>query len=258
MRPPARASASRGLAGVRGLAPVCSLSVLGFVLVMTFIALSGCRGNTGAESGTVTFLLDASPTNLDPRIGTDAVSERIDSLLYSGLLNHDEQMRPIPDLALSWQIPDPLTYIFTLRQRVRFHDGRPLTSADVKYTIDSILSGQVKTGKHQAYRWVQSVEALNDATVILGLARAGCFADVELDARRNGDRSARFGGVHCVQQPVGTGPFRLERMTADEEIVLAANPDYFGGRAHVELGPLASCRLHDPRSSCAKAARTSP
>ena len=45
----------------------------------------------------------------------------------------------IPDLALNWELPDPTTYVFHLRHDVRFHDGRPLTSADVKYTFDELF-----------------------------------------------------------------------------------------------------------------------
>ena len=169
MRPRARGPAGRGLQSGPRFAWIFPRSAGVCLLALISVLLCGCRGGTGAEPGTVTFLLDASPANLDPRIGTDAVSERIDSLLYSGLLDHDEQMKPIPDLAVSWQIPDPLTYIFTLRQGVRFHNGGALTSADVKYTFDSILSSQVKTAKRGTYRSVQSVEAPNDATVIFHL-----------------------------------------------------------------------------------------
>jgi peptide/nickel transport system substrate-binding protein len=206
---------------------------MALVVALISTALSGCRGRTGAEPGTVTFLLEASPANLDPRIGTDAPSERLDSLLYSGLLSHDEQMKPIPDLAVSWQIPDPQTYIFTLRAGVRFHDGRALTSADVKYTFDSILSGQVKTAKRGTYRSVESVEAPNDATVIFHL-RAPDAALLWNLMRAGIGIVARGSAASIAQQPNGSGPFRLERMTADDEIVLAANPDYFGGRARVE------------------------
>ena len=85
------------------------------------------------------FLIESAPTNLDPRIGADGYSEHIDGLIFSSLVGHDEQMKVVPDLAESWDTPDPVTYVFHLRHGVKFHDGRPLTSADVKYTFDSIL-----------------------------------------------------------------------------------------------------------------------
>ncbi|HEX2712304.1 MAG TPA: ABC transporter substrate-binding protein, partial [Candidatus Acidoferrales bacterium] len=64
------------------------------------------------------------PTNLDPRIGTDAQSQRLDSLIFSGLLERDAQMNLRGDLAERWETPDLLTYVFYLRRGVRFHDGR--------------------------------------------------------------------------------------------------------------------------------------
>jgi peptide/nickel transport system substrate-binding protein len=229
----AKGGTGRGVSGSRGLARIWFPLAWAFVFVLISTALSGCRGGVGAKSGTVTFLLGTAPANLDPRIGTDAVSERIDSLLYSSLLSHDEQMKPTPDLAVSWQIPDPKTYIFTLRAGVRFHDGHALTSADVKYTMDSMLSGQVKTGKRQAYRSVQSVEAPNDTTVIFHLSLPD--ASLMWNLMRAGLGIVPRGTAASIaQQPNGTGPFRLERMTADDEIVLAASPDYFGGRPRIE------------------------
>jgi peptide/nickel transport system substrate-binding protein len=230
MRLRARATVGHGRPGAAGLARIFSALAWGFACALISTAVIGCRDRTGAEPGTVTFLLSTAPANLDPRIGTDAVSERIDSLLYSGLLSHDEQMKPTPDLAVSWQIPDPETYVFTLRSGVHFHDGQLLTSADVKYTIDSILSGKVKTGKHQAYRWVQSVDAPNDATVIFHLSAPD--ASLMWNLTRAGVGIVPRGSPPSIAQaPNGTGPFRLERMAADDEIVLAANPDYFGERA---------------------------
>ena len=74
------------------------------------------------------------PANLDPRIGTDAQSQRLHSLIFSSLLERDHNMDLRGDLASRWESPHPLTYIFHLREHVYFHDGRPLTSADVKYT----------------------------------------------------------------------------------------------------------------------------
>jgi peptide/nickel transport system substrate-binding protein len=233
MRLRARGFTRRGVRNTARLERILAQMALALLCALVTTGLWGCRGGTGAEPGTLTFLLDASPANLDPRIGTDAVSERIDSLLYSGLLDHDQQMKPTPDLAASWQIPDPLTYIFTLRQGVRFHDGSALTSADVKYTFDSILSGQVKTAKRGTYRSVQSVEAPNDATVIFHLRTAD--AALLWNLTRAGLGIVRRGSTASIaQQANGTGPFRLERMTADDEIVLTANPDYFGQQPHIQ------------------------
>ena len=68
-----------------------------------------------------------------------------------------------PDLATTWESPDPLTYVFHLRHGVHFHNGAPLTSADVKFTFDSILGGKIKTGKRSAFPMIASVEAPDES-----------------------------------------------------------------------------------------------
>src|SRR3954470_15829811 len=89
---------------------------------------------------TVVMLIESSPLNLDPRVGTDAQSERIGKLIFDALVHRDENFQVQPWIAERWEIPDPQTYIFHLRHDVRFHDGRQLTSVDVKWTLDSIIA----------------------------------------------------------------------------------------------------------------------
>ena len=65
------------------------------------------------------FLIESSPANLDPRIGTDGQSEHIDELLFDGLVARDANFHFTPALADSWEQPDPLTLVFHLRGGVR-------------------------------------------------------------------------------------------------------------------------------------------
>src|SRR5215472_16306683 len=120
-------------------------SVVDFSCVVALalvLMIAGCSPNRATEKpGTIDFLIESMPTNLDPRVGTDAQSQHLDGLIFDSLLAHDAQMNIIPDLAERWESGDPLTYVFHLRQGVKFHDGRTLTSADVKFTFDTILDG---------------------------------------------------------------------------------------------------------------------
>ena len=129
------------------------------------------------------MLIESSPTSLDPRIGTDAQSEHIDSLIFDALVRRDEHFNVQPFLAQSWETPDPLTYVFHLHDGVRFHDGRPLTSKDVQWTIQSILNGDVATVKSQAYRNVDHIDAPDPLTVVFHLRKP--------DPGRNRDRPGR-------------------------------------------------------------------
>jgi len=78
------------------------------------------------------MIIESSPTNLDPRVGIDAQSERIDNLIFDDLLSRGDDLNVAPGLAERWDVPDPQTYVFHLHPGVKFHDGRALTSRDVK------------------------------------------------------------------------------------------------------------------------------
>jgi len=197
--------------------------------VSAWLALgaAGCANRPAVEPGTLNFLIESQPANLDPRIGTDAQSEELDGLIFDGLVQRDAQTNVVPDLAESWETPNPLTYVFHLRRGVKFHDGRPLTSADVKFTLDSIISGAVRTPKRGAFQRVQSVEAPDDATVIIRLSEPYASFLSSVLARMGIGIVPRGSGTELARDPIGTGPFRFVSMTEDEEIVLARNPDYF-------------------------------
>lgn len=173
------------------------------------------------------------PINLDPRIGTDAQSQHLDGLIFDSLVSHDNQMNIVPDLAASWETPDPLTYVFHLRRGVKFHDGRAFTSADVKFTFDSILSGAVPSPKRGGFLLIQSIETPDDATVVFHLREASASFLWNMDREAFGIVPAGS-GTGVAENPIGTGPFRVVSMAQDEDIVVERNADYFGGAPKIE------------------------
>ena len=133
------------------------------------VSIVACSRESSRDPSTLTFLIESSPSNLDPRYATDGQSQRIDGLLFSGLLRRDAQTNLQGDLADSWEIPDPRTYVFHLHPGVRFHDGRPLTSADVKSTFEFILNPANRSPKRGAFRLVNSIDTPDSLTVIFHL-----------------------------------------------------------------------------------------
>ena len=132
------------------------------------VVLGGC-GNVKRGPGEIVFLIDTNPANLDPRFATDGQSQRIDALIFDGLLERDAEMNLHGDLAESWETPNPLTYVFHLREGVRFHDGRPVTAADVKATFEYMMDAGNRSPKRGAFRMVARVEAPDARTVIFRL-----------------------------------------------------------------------------------------
>jgi peptide/nickel transport system substrate-binding protein len=204
-------------------------NIISFAFLFATLAfLSGCaRSHPAENSGTVNFLIESMPANLDPRIGTDAQSQRLDSLIFSSLVWRDAQMNPVPDLAERWETPDPRTYVFHLRRGVRFHDGRPLTAIDVKYTFDSIIAGAIKTPKRGSFRIVDSIAAPDESTIIFHL-REPYASFLGALMRPAIGIVPRDSGPEIAQHPIGSGPFRFVSSLQDEDVVLERNPDYFG------------------------------
>src|SRR5512144_1994046 len=101
--------------------------------------LAGCAQKMPVDEGRLVIALPGAPVSLDPRLATDAYGEQILQMTHASLVRRDAAGEPVPDLADRWESPDPLTYVFRLRGDLRFHDGRPLTSADVRYTFEWVL-----------------------------------------------------------------------------------------------------------------------
>src|SRR5262245_8387215 len=83
-------------------------------LLLLLPLLSACHHNS-PPADTVTVVIDKGPDNLDPRIGTNSESERIDQLLFNSLVKRGPRLEILPDLAYRWEAPDPITYRFYLR-----------------------------------------------------------------------------------------------------------------------------------------------
>jgi peptide/nickel transport system substrate-binding protein len=182
------------------------------------------------DANTLVMLIESSPTNLDPRIGVDAQSERIDNLIFDDLLSRGDNLDVAPGLADRWDVPDPLTYIFHLHPGVKFHDGRPLTSRDVKWTFDSLMQGKVRSAKAAAYRFVDHLEAPDDFTIIFRMKEPDAALLWNLSDGAIGIVPAGSGN-EISANPMGSGPFKFVSAETDKEVVIERNDEYWGEKA---------------------------
>jgi peptide/nickel transport system substrate-binding protein len=197
------------------------------VLSLLFCLLACSRK---PDPNTLVMLIESSPTNLDPRVGIDGQSENIDNLIFDDLLTKGDDLNVAPGLAERWEIPDPRTYIFHLHQGAMFHDGRPLTSRDVKWTFDSLLQGKIRSTKAAVYKYVDHLDAPDDFTVIFHMKEAD--ATLLWNVSDGAMGIVPYGsGYEMTLHPVGSGPFKFVSAETDREVILERNDSYWGEKA---------------------------
>jgi len=206
------------------------------------------------------MLIEGGPSNLDPRVGTDSQSERIDGLIFDSLVRKDDHFNLQPWVAEKWEMRDPQTYVFTLHQGIHFHDGRPLTSRDVKWTLDSMSNGSVISIRAASYRHVTRVEAPDDLTVIIHLSEPDATLLWNLSDRAFG--IVPYGsGKELSRKPIGSGPFKFVQLDPDNQVLLDRNDNFWARPpkvAHVRFNivPDATTRALELRKGSADVAST--
>src|SRR5262249_12040134 len=105
-------------------------------------------------------ILEKPVETFDPRVSADSAAERMRQLIFNGLTRKNEKFDPVPDLAERFESsPDYKNFSFYLRPNVKFHDGRSLTAADVKYTFDTMMAKGFKSAKRaELERDLSSIE----------------------------------------------------------------------------------------------------
>jgi peptide/nickel transport system substrate-binding protein len=159
--------------------------------------------------------------------------------VHEGLLKVDENFKLVPVLAESYQVSsDGKTWTFKLRKGVKFHDGMPFTSADVKYYYDWLRDPKNAAINQSNFKDVSSVEAPDPATVVVTLSRVfvpfgALSAVIGIPAKHVHEK----GGETAYKKgtPVGTGPYKLMELKLGDHVTLQAFDDYWGGRPWIDF-----------------------
>ena len=209
------------LVGVAGLLTVTVWASPGFA---TNRASAGTI--TPKHGGTLTIGESAVPIGLDPTTTIAASSWDPISLIYSGLLRWSPDMKVEPDLATSYDNPNPTTFVFHLRRGVKFQNGQPFTAADVKYTFDRILDPATASPLAGEYSEINAVTVVNPYTVKFSLKDASAPFLSALATVPDGMIVPR-GVADLATHPVGTGPFAFVSYQPNQQLVLKANPNFY-------------------------------
>jgi peptide/nickel transport system substrate-binding protein len=206
-------------------------------VIVATLALAGCSSPTASSGtpvqtievrgGSLVVAIAANPDGFDPHKVVAAATFQVSRNIYDTLVRTDDQSRIQPELAEKWApSSDGLKWTFTLREGVKFQNGRVLTSDDVKYSFDRILDKATASPRAADYAVIQSVTAPDARTVVFELKQAqtaflsnlayGWTAIVPKEAVDT-----------LSDKPVGTGPFKLVEWVKDGSVTLERNPDYF-------------------------------
>lgn len=204
-------------------------------LVATLLCATAC--NVDPATGNArpfVVAITTDPGHLNTAITTNGSVHNAAGLLYNGLLALDSQLRPMPELAERWDIEEGgALYRFHLRRGVRWHDGKPFTAADVKFTFDEMLLKFHSRTRASLGTKLLRVDTPDDFTVEFHFRRpyAPFLQQLDMEEAPIMPRHV-FSGTDALQNPVnaapvGTGPYRFVSYSKGSEIRYAANQDYF-------------------------------
>src|SRR4029453_10402254 len=179
-----------------------------------------------AQGGDIAFL--------DPHMSTSSNDIRISFNIFDNLTSRRPDGKLTTGLATEWKLQGQQAWVFKLRQGVKWHNGDPFTSADVKYSLERTYDPAAKTRVSTVLTTIQRIEGPDPTTLIINTkkpdpllpARLGFYAGQIVPKKY----MESVGPEVFNQKPIGTGPVRFVSWTKDDKVVLEANPDYWGGK----------------------------
>lgn len=191
--------------------------------------------------GQIVFGMTGNPVTFNPILQTDTPSGQINSRVYNGLVRVNDKMELVPDLAEKWEFSDDgLVWTFTLKKGVKWHDGKPFTSADVKYTYEAIQHPDYLGVRRTDFKPITKIETPDDYTVklyvdkpyapLLSRLTMGIIPKHVWETTEIGKMKENPANMN----PIGTGAYKFVKWEKDQYIMLEANPDYFGEGPYIQ------------------------
>lgn len=211
-------------------------------LLLVGLLVMPAAAASSQEAPPIRVAVQAVSDTLDPAIairnsGFPVTHNAFDTLVKRNFLSNDQYTGKefVPGLASSWERQDDLTVLFTLREGVKFQNGEPLTAEDVKFSIDRIIkpdSLYVIARGHLSN--IASVDIIDDKTVkIVTKTPDAALLDLMSYPGTSIVPKAYFESVGFEafgQKPIGTGPYQIVSLVADQGLTLEAFNNYWGGK----------------------------
>jgi oligopeptide transport system substrate-binding protein len=209
--------------------------------------LSGCVQAAGSKYDL--NLWDSGPLTLDPAISSEMSSHIYVMQIFSGLVKFDTQLKPVPDIAESWNVSaDGKTYTFKLRKDAKFHDGRQVMASDIKYSLERACYPDTNSQTASTYlsdiigvqdalkgktRDLAGVKVIDDYTlqITIDAPKAYFLSKLAYPTAFVVDKKNVESGTNWWQKPNGTGPYKLTKYSSDNLIVLEPNQYFYGTKA---------------------------
>ncbi|MBI3980002.1 MAG: ABC transporter substrate-binding protein [Chloroflexi bacterium] len=182
---------------------------------------------TPKRGGVLNIGQDFGPQSLDPQKQSAWASVNINELIFSGLVRWNKDMKVEPDIATSWENPDPTTYVFKLRKGVKFHNGRELTSEDVKFTFERMIAKDTASPFVSQFVSIDKIEAVDPQTVRFTLKSPFAPFVRYLATINQGSTVPKEAVDQLANQPIGTGAFAFEEHLRDQHVKLKAHKAYY-------------------------------
>jgi len=208
------------------------LAALGLAAALLPVAAQGAQPEAPRYGGTLIVGAGGDPASLNLAASFSTIDTLAAANIYNMLVVSDSELAPQPDLAESWKISeDGLTYTFNLVKNATWHDGKPFTSADVKYSLAEVL-GKLHPRGAVVLKAVDSIETPGPHTVVLKLKYP--YDPLMKFLGNEGFIIAKhlYEGTDILKnpynaKPVGTGPFVFKEWKRGSHITLERNPHYF-------------------------------
>ncbi len=221
------------------------LSVVALAFISSVSANAAPKKDGRPSGGSLSYGEYGRPATLDPITSNEMISLRLTELIFNGLVGINEKQEIVPELAARWdRSPDGRVYTFYLRKDVTWHpregeEPKPFTAEDVAFTYKIMMHPKTITPLKVRYEFIETVEKLDDYTVKFTLKRPILNALAKFSFKvipKHGPSNPVYltRDDSFVQNPIGTGPYMLKNITAEREIILTANDNYFKGRPHVD------------------------